>query len=164
MHMQVNCSSPLLLTKALLPLLRMADHPFVLTVTSLSAFWKKAAAPRANATGLYAASKRALLQQLLALGREMPQVDLLFAHPGVCATGLFLSDPRQSAYSPVFLRFALPLMKQVFPPPEKACGSILYAAQHAQTGQLAEPGGLLHIWGSPVLVPLTRRLKANGMR
>lgn len=158
-HMQVNCNSPLMLTGSLLPLLTMAEEPFVLTVTSLSAFWKNEDVSPTDGTWLYAASKRSLLLQLLSIAEEMPKVDLLFAHPGVCATGLFLSDPRQSAYSPAFLRLALPLMKLVFPSPEKACRSILHAAQHAQNGQLAEPGGLLHIWGKPALVPLSHRLK-----
>lgn len=159
MHMQVNCFSPLQLTGSLLPLLTMAENPFVLTTTSLSAFWKMAEKESTRPTALYAASKRALLLQLASLAQEIPQVAFLFAHPGVCATGLFLSDPQQSAYSPAFLRFALPLMKQLFPSPEKACGTILYAAQHAQTGQLAEPGDPMHIWGKPTLVPLSKRLK-----
>lgn len=157
-HMQVNCLSPLLLTRLLLPLLHLSDDPFVLTVTSLSAFWRKAGNPGKSPTGLYAASKRALLQQIASLSATAPQVSFLFAHPGVCATGLFLSDPRQSAYSPSFLRFALPLMRFVFPSPEKASRSILHAAFFARNGQLSEPGGLMHIWGTPTLVALSERL------
>lgn len=159
LHMQVNCLSPLLLTRLLLPLLRPADDPIVLTVTSLSAFWHKADRPGASPTGLYAASKRASLQQFVSLAAAEPEILFFFAHPGVCATGLFLSDPRQSAYSPSFLRFALPLMKMVFPSPEKAARCIVHAALFAQGGQLSEPGGPLHIWGKPKLVPLANRLR-----
>lgn len=154
-HMQVNCLSPLLLTKKLLPLLRLSHDPCVAAVTSLSAFWPvmKGEAP----TRLYAASKRALLDGLGELSAEEPGCTFVYAHPGVCATGLFRGSTDQTAYSPLFLRFALPLMEKVFPSPEKACQTTLHALTAARNGQLAEPGGLLHIWGAPCLVPLEKR-------
>lgn len=158
MHMQVNCLSPLRLTVRLLPLLRMSDSPFVLTVTSLSAFWRRASVPGKGPSGLYAAGKRALLERICDLAAGIPEIDFVYAHPGVCATGLFLADPGQSAYPPAFLRLALPLMKRIFPSPEKAARSILHAALYAADGQLAEPRGLLHIWGKPALTPLDERL------
>lgn len=158
LHMQVNCLSPCKLTEMLLPLLRPSGSSFVLTVTSLSAFWKKTNAP-GSATELYAASKRALLDRHAALAADCPEIAFIYAHPGVCATGLFLNEPKESAYSQTFLRFALPVMKCIFPTPEKACRSITHAVLHAENGQLAEPRGLFHIWGKPALVPLSKRLK-----
>jgi short-subunit dehydrogenase len=156
-HMQVNCLSPLLLTKQLLPLLRKAEDPCVVAVTSLSAFW-----PTGNSntpTRLYAASKRALLSALGGLSAAGTGCTFVYAHPGVCATGLFRGSSEQTAYPRQFLRFALPLMEKIFPCPRKACRTTLHALTEGRSGQLAEPGGLLHIWGAPKLVALEKRLR-----
>lgn len=154
-HLQVNCLSPMLLTRALLPLLRRGDDPFVATVTSLSAFWplREGDTP----TRLYAASKRALLREMAALAGQETGIAFVYAHPGVCATGLFRGGSDKTAYPAAFLRFALPLMERLFPSPEKACLTTLTAMREAENGQLAEPGGLVHIWGRPALVPLEKR-------
>lgn len=151
-HLQVNCLSPTLLTHALLPLLRRSESPCVVTVTSLSAFWplREGDTP----TRLYAASKRALLREMAALAGQETGIAFVYAHPGVCATGLFRGGSDKTAYPTAFLRMALPLMERLFPSPEKACLTTLTALKEAESGQLAEPGGLLHIWGRPVLVSL----------
>ena len=158
LHMQVNCSSQLLLTRLLLPLLRLSPTPCVLAVTSLSAFWYRTDKPAAGATRLYAASKRALLGKLEQLADTEPGLCICYAHPGVCATGLFRGG--NTAYPAWLLRFALPLMAHLFPSPEQACRPILHALRHPSAGMLTEPGGLCHIWGKPVMLPLSNRLKS----
>lgn len=157
LHMQVNCSSQLLLTRLLLPLLRLSPAPCVLAVTSLSAFWHREDEPAAGPTRLYAASKRALLTELTLLAKAEPGLCICYAHPGVCATGLFRGG--ETAYPAWLLRFALPVMAQVFPSPEQACRPILHALHHPSPGMLTEPGGLFRIWGRPASIPLAKRLK-----
>jgi len=164
-HHQVNALSPLLLTEKLLPLLSLADQPAVVTVTSLSAFWlrdgtsDKVAKEETNSpTWLYAASKRQLLCSMEALSAQHPSIRFVYAHPGVCATGLFTGSTHSTAYNATFLKLAFPLMKSLFPTPEKACQTIIAALLNATSGQLAEPSGLLHIWGKPQLVALAKRL------
>lgn len=156
-HMQVNCLSPLLLTQQLMPLLRLSEKPCVAAVTSLSAFWfhQNGKSP----TRLYAASKRAMLNALEALSAIEPHIDFVYAHPGICATGLFRGRQEKTAYPTAFLKAVLPVMERIFPPPDKACRTILHALMAAKNGQLAEPGGFLHIWGKPSLVPLCRRYR-----
>lgn len=161
-HRQVNTLSPLLLTRELLPLLQAAENPVVVTVTSLSAFWLKhpeTSCENNRPTRLYAESKHQLLSEMFSLSRQHVRIRFVYAHPGVCASGLFTGDTHQTAYNASFLKMALPLMKFIFPSPEKACRTTLHALLHGQGDQLAEPGGFLHIWGRPVLVPLTKRLK-----
>ena len=157
-HMQVNCISPALLTACLLPLLGLSADPCVVTVTSLAAFWfrKEGVSP----TRLYAGSKQSFLREIAHLSAKEPNISFVFAHPGICATGLFGSRSGKSPYPPLFLRFALPLMKWIFPKPERACRTTLHALLEADGGQLAEPDGFLHIWGKPFLVPLCKRF--NG--
>lgn len=159
LHQQVNALSPLLLTEGLLPLLQQAEAPSVVTVTSLSAFWKAArrTSPNANPTQVYAASKRALLHAMEEMAKQYPSIRFVYAHPGVCATGLFSGSTHQTAYHRRFLKIALPLMRLVFPLPDKACFPTLTALLDGQNGQLAEPGGLFHIWGKPKLIPLSKR-------
>ena len=64
-------------------------------------------------------------------------------------------------YFGMLMKIALPVMRRVFMPPERARQPILYSLFHGQPGQLAEPRGLLSIWGKPRLVPLARRLKTH---
>ena len=160
LHQQVNALSPLLLTEGMLPLLRKADDPVVVTVTSLSAFWKASSAHSASAkpTQLYAASKRMLLESMQQLAKQQPEIRFVYAHPGVCATGLFSGSTNATAYNRHLLKIAVPLMRWVFPSPKVACQPIITALLHGQPCQLAEPGGLFHIWGKPKLVPLSKRL------
>ena len=159
LHQQVNALSPLLLTEGLLPLLGKAKNPVVVTVTSLSAFWKTSGAHDASAspTQLYAASKRMLLESMQQLAKQQPGIRFVYAHPGVCATGLFSGNTNATAYNQHFLKVALPLMRWIFPSPEDACRPTLTALLHGQSGQLAEPDGLFHIWGKPKLVSLSKR-------
>lgn len=160
-HRQVNALSPLLMTKALLPLLEQSENPAVVTVTSLSAFWSKntdQGIQNPSPTQLYAASKRLLLHQMQTLSEQHPSVRFVYAHPGVSATGLFTGTVHQTAYPPAFLKITVPLMTVLFPSPEKASHTTLEALVNGKNGQLAEPGGLLHIWGKPRLVPLQKRL------
>lgn len=91
LHQQVNALSPMLLTEGLLPLLLQGDTPAVVTVTSLSAFWKmsRAATDPTKPTQLYATSKRQLLESMQTLSYQQPTIRFVYAHPGVCATGLF---------------------------------------------------------------------------
>ncbi len=162
LHRQVTCLSPLLLTEELLPLLQAADDPLVLTVTSLSAFYlsdNAIHADESSATRLYARSKRNLLGAMEALAAQHPRITFLYAHPGVCATGLFTGETHQTAYNETILRMALPLMRKLFMTPEKACRPGLFALRHGIDGQLAEPRGLLQIWGKPRLVPLGKRYR-----
>ena len=160
-HQQVNAYSPFLLTQALLPVLLLSPCPTVITVTSMSAFWIKIHHSKriSSPTKLYARSKRHLLLMMRAFSRQYPTIRFLYAHPGVCATGLFNSKTHQSAYHPVFLRFALPVMKLLFPCAHKACRPILTALHSTDNRQLAEPSGMFHIWGKPRLIPLSKRLK-----
>ncbi len=162
-HRQVNCLSPILLTSKLLPLLEASSQPVVLAVTSLSAFYTDDAPQQQpdSPTMLYAHSKRSLLRVMENLAGSHPAIDFLYAHPGVCATGLFTDETNQAAYSRIFLKIALPVMRRVFMPPQKAARPILHALLNGQAGQLAEPRGLFHIWGQPQLVPLTKRLNTR---
>lgn len=162
-HRQVNALSPLLLTKKLLPLLNAAPQPVVLSVTSLSAFYVSDD-PKpglSSPTLLYAHSKRSLLLEMEKLAKSQPDIAFLYAHPGICATGLFTDETNRAAYNRYLMKIALPVMRRVFMPPERACQPILYGLFHGQPGQLAEPRGLLNIWGKPRLMPLTRRLKTH---
>ncbi len=160
LHSQVNTLSPLLLTEKLLPLLSASPDPVVVCVTSLSAFYVSDALPAAaRATGLYAHSKRQLLHSMDALSRQFPRVTFLYAHPGVSATGLFTGETHPTAYSAGLMRFALPLMRRLFPSPDKACQTTLKALTDGGASQLCEPGGFLQIWGKPRFVPLSKRLK-----
>lgn len=159
-HQQVNALSPKLLTEQLLPLLRMAQQPAVVTVTSLSAFWGQGKQNPSSPTRLYAASKRSLLVKMNQLSRQQPSIRFVYAHPGVCATGLFTGATHQTAYNRHFLKIVLPLMKMIFPSPEKACAPVIAALLNGANGELTEPGGLLHIWGKPKPIPLTDRLSS----
>lgn len=159
-HQQVNALSPILLTKALLPVLQLSQQPAVVTVTSLSAFWSKREDPGTGSpTALYAASKRKMLTETLRMSQDHPMIRFVYAHPGVCATGLFAGTAQPTAYSRRFLQAALPLMRLLFPPPEKACATTVTALLEGKNGQLAEPSGPLHICGKAKLVPLTKRLR-----
>lgn len=160
-HQQVNALSPLLLTRKLLPLLTLAEAPAVVTVTSLSAFWLTDGGKSCNSaspTQLYAASKRQFLHEMQSLAQCHPAIRFVYAHPGVCATGLFTGGTHQTAYNAGFLKIALPLMRLLFPSPKNACRTTLQALLHGKSGQLAEPGGLFHIWGKPNFVPLEKRM------
>ncbi len=157
-HRQVNMLSPLLLTQQLLPLLTKAEDPVVATVTSLSAFWFRKKPASSSPTQLYAASKRALLTAMEALSAQHPNIRFVYAHPGVCATGLFTGGTHRTAYNAAFLKAVFPIMKKLFPSPQKACHTTLHALQNAQTGQLSQPRGLMHIWGKPQLTQLNRLL------
>lgn len=160
-HQQVNALSPLLLTEKLMPLLTQAEDPAVVTVTSLSAFWQKSAGTAsisAGPTQLYAASKQLFLAEMQSLSKRHPSIRFVYAHPGVCATGLFTGGTHQTAYNARFLKIALPLMKILFPSPKNACRTTVQALLHAKNGQLAEPGGLFHIWGKPSFVSLEKRM------
>ena len=92
------------------------------------------------------------------LSAQHPSICFVYAHPGICATGLFTGSTHSTAYNATFLKLAFPLMKVLFPKPEKACRTTLHALLNGNSGQLAEPSGLLHIWGKPQLVALTKRL------
>lgn len=163
-HQQVNALSPMLLTEQLLPLLYKAREPVVETVTSLSAFWGQGKQSPSSPTRLYAASKRNLLVKMNQLSHQHPSIRFVYAHPGVCATGLFTGATHQTAYNRQFLKIALPLMKAIFPSPEKACAPIVAALLDGANGELTEPGGLLHIWGKPKQVSLTNRLRILSER
>ena len=161
-HRQVNALSPLLLTRELLPLLALSEDPAVVTVTSLSAFWVKSAGEAEQSlspTRLYAASKQLMLHHMQALSRQHPAIRFVYAHPGVCATGLFTGTTHPTAYHATLLKWILPLMKLLFPSPQKACRTTLQALMNGKNGQLSEPAGLLHIWGKPTLTLLYGRLK-----
>ncbi len=158
-HMQVNCLAQLQLARNLLPLLHLSPAPCVLAVTSLAAFWFRDAGTDKSPTRLYAASKRALLKELQTLSRLEPELCICYAHPGICATGLFRGNTHETAYPCWLMRMALPLMERIFPTPEKACRPILHALENPARGQLTEPGGLFHVWGRPVSLPLEHRLK-----
>lgn len=159
-HQQVNAISPFRLTQALLPLLQLAQTPAVVTVTSLSALWLKniPCQEKASPTQLYAGSKKQLVIQMHQLSQQYPTIRFVYAHPGVCATGLFSGTTHQTAYNRHLLAIALPLMKRIFPSPKNACKTTLAALLQGQSGQLAEPEGFLHIWGEPKLVPLEKRI------
>jgi len=162
-HRQVNALSPLLLTRELLPLLELSADPAVVTVTSLSAFWLKTAKEDEQSlspTRLYAASKQLMLRHMQELSRQHPAIRFVYAHPGVCATGLFTGTTHPTAYHATLLKLILPLMKWLFPNPQKACRTTLQALTCGKEGQLSEPAGLLHIWGKPTLTPLPNRLKS----
>lgn len=160
LHRQVNALSPLLLTQKLLPLLNASPEPIVLSVTSLSAFYVSNPIPEnVGPTRLYATSKRLLLHSLNELSRQHPRITFLYAHPGVSATGLFSGETHPTAYQAGFLRMALPLMRRLFPSPEKACQTTLHALKSGENGHLCEPGGLLQIWGKPHLLPISKRIR-----
>lgn len=160
LHRQVNALSPLLLTELLLPVLQRSSHPAVVTVTSLSAFWVGGASSngRRTATRLYAQSKRQLMEDMIRLSAKYQDIRFVYAHPGVCATGLFTGSTHQTAYNHHLMKLILPLMKVIFPTPEKACASILTALEEALPGELVQPGGLLHIWGEPAKCDLKKKL------
>lgn len=168
LHFQTNFLAPVRMTRALLPLLRKADAPCVVMVTSLAAYSAhiNPADPQGlrlkNATRLYARSKRLLTLAALGLAREtdgndgQKAVRVWMAHPGISATHLFspaqatAPDAPGTAYAGWFLRLALPLMRRLFMTPEKAALSVVYAAVgRLPAHTLAQPRGLFHAWGFP---------------
>lgn len=165
LHRQVNALSPLRLTRGLTDLLLLSPAPKVATVTSLAAFFPMAQqkaddfSPRARPTAAYARSKRELTLGMESLAGELPQITFTYAHPGVSATGLFSGQSQPAAYHRLFLQFALPLMRLIFPSPDQAALPLMEAILHGESGQLAQPGGWLNVWGPPLREPLKKRLK-----
>lgn len=156
--MAVNWLGPVYLTALLLPALQAAENGKVVAVTSLAARYCRfdESDPQAlrerNLTKVYALSKRALSLCMLEMD-GMRGVRCFLAHPGVCATGLFSLE--KAAFPQWFLRMALPMMRRIFMPPEKAMLSVYLACMGILPPRMvAGPGGLLGAWGTPAARPL----------
>ncbi len=156
LHEQVNARSPLRLSEALIPLLRLSETPRIVTVTSLAARFARIsdADPLTirSATAAYGRSKLALMRGIAELSKRNPDIKLVFSHPGVSATDLFHPRTHPSAYARGFMRVAMPIMRRVFMQPEKAALTTVCAVcADERNFDMAVPRGLWQVWGYPVV-------------
>ncbi len=107
-----------------------------------------------NKTRLYAATKRLLAEYTCESGRSAGFRTAL-AHPGISATSLFAEE--KGGFSRSFQKWIFPLMKRVFPSPEQAALSLLYALSHDSAEGCWTGPSIFGIWGKPK----TTRLSAG---
>ncbi|GAA3923540.1 oxidoreductase [Actinomadura viridis] len=147
------------LTGLLLPALRAADSPRVVTVTSGFAwagrlrFDDLQGERRYQKWGAYAQSKLANLVFTKELGRRVPEVTSVAAHPGFAATNLQQAGPRMQG-SKFMERGAGMLNAAVAQSAAAGALPTLYAATAAQVEQGACYGPRIVQWrGAPTKVP-----------
>lgn len=164
LHQQTNALCPLRLTRALLPLMRLSQKPRVVTVTSLAAWNAKPLSQNPlslkSGTQAYGLSKLKLMRGVYGLAADAPDVQFVFAHPGISATDLFRAGAHPTAYGARLMRLVLPVMGRVFMKPEKAALTTVYAVC-AACGDLvmSAPKGLMGVWGYPHIQAVWKRIQ-----
>ncbi|WAB80747.1 SDR family oxidoreductase [Microcella daejeonensis] len=170
-----NHLGPFALTGLLLPLLRAAEAPRVVSTASLAAWpgrirfddlqWQRSY----SAWGAYSQSKLANLLFARELQRRSDaqrwNLRSIAAHPGGTATNLQVSGPRNGE---PFDAKASERMHRIMQPVEMGILPSLYAAvdAHAQPGAYYGPNGPLEIKGEPSIarVPPQAKRRATAVR
>ncbi len=132
LHLEINAISPYLLSKALAPLLQKAKNPFVVytaapllhTKKQLEVSEIKAPKKFTKFTGAYLDSKYVGVLLNNQLGKELPNIRFVSAHPGTIKTKLTASTGMPCLLSPV--------RKVFFSSPQKGAENIYKAAFDAK--------------------------------
>ena len=99
-----------------------------------------------NKTKLYAATKRLLAEYTCESGKSS-RFRTALAHPGISATSLFSEE--KGGFSRSFQKWIFPLMKRVFPSPERAALNLLYALAHDSAEGCWTGPAVFGVWGKP---------------
>ena len=145
---QINFVSPYTIVRRLLPKLRERRGKVVI-VGSIAHNYSKSDpldvdfSTRKKSSLVYGNSKRYLMFTLNELFKSESEVGFAITHPGITFTGITAHYPRI-----IFALIKYP-MKIIFPPPRRACLSILKGV-FENTGDREWIGPrLFNIWGSP---------------
>lgn len=167
----VNYLAHFALTAELLPLLRAADNPRVVSVTSLAQHYAQFDIDNLRSEKGYHPGKAYCLSKLLQamFARELQRrseaagwgVTSLAAHPGFAGTNLFEGAGAVSRF--VSTRIILPLLGQ---PAAAGALPVLFAATapEAQGGQLYGPKGFMQMKGLPGRCDFAKIVNDEGLR
>lgn len=151
---QINFASPYLMIKELLPTLRERKGR-VVVVGSVAHNYSKADpsdvdfSKRRKSSLVYGNSKRYLMYTLASLFENEPDVGFAITHPGITFTNI------TAHYPPLIFAIIKHPMKIIFPPPKKACLSILRGVFEDTKGAEWIGPRLFDVWGYPQKKKLT---------
>lgn len=171
LHFFTNCVAPILLSKALVPLLSKKPNSKIVYVSSVSIGSVKVSVSDIEKVEVkddiktYANSKRWLTYYALELKRELASqnIDVEIVHPGISGTSLLhYSHSKLGKFGYSFVKAG---MKLLFPSPKKACLSELAAlTTKSEIGEWTCPSGLMSVYGYPKLKKIKLKLEAPDIQ
>ncbi len=162
-HYATNFWGPCYLTHRMLPLMRNGKVIFMSSIAYRFCRLDPTdiqSKGRAGSTLVYARTKRLLMLAAERLAEEGQKygVSVAIAHPGISPTEMLSS---KKGFSGAFQAMIVPLMKLIFPSPQKASLAGVLAVCGGCVGNVWAGPRILGIWGRPRFYPFCRNFTAE---